>query len=277
MASPWKDAVVVVTGASSGIGLELARHMAPEAKALALVARRRERLEDLAVELREKHPRLEVMVRPTDLADLAQCGAMIDDVTARLGRIGVLVNNAGFGDMGVFDRADWDKIHSMIQVNVTALTYLSQRVFPEMVAMGHGGILNISSGFGLEFLPSFAAYVATKHYVTGLSESLHCEGRPLGVTVTQVCPGPVDTEFEGVLGNKAGRPPPSIAQISAAKCARQALRGFARRRALVIPGFFMKLTMWSGAWSPRWLKRLIYLPVASWFRRRQLAAPLADA
>lgn len=277
MGSPWKDTVVVVTGASSGIGVELARQMAPDAKALVLVARRAERLEELAAELRERHPALEVMVRPTDLARLEECGAMIDEVKARFGRVGVLVNNAGFGDMGAFDRAEWDKLHSMIQVDVTALAYLSHRVFPDMVAMGHGGILNLSSGFGLEFMPSFATYVASKHFVTGLSESLHCEGRPLGVTVTQVCPGPVDTEFEGVLGNKAGRPPPSLVRISAQKCARQALAGFRRGRALVVPGFFIPLLMLAGAWSPRWLKRLLYLPAARWLRKRELTAALARA
>ncbi|MBX3269128.1 MAG: SDR family oxidoreductase [Sandaracinaceae bacterium] len=277
MTSPWKDAVVVVSGASSGIGRELARQMAPEARALALVARRADRLEELAAELRERHPRLEVLVRPTDLTDLEACGAMIDEVKARFGRIGVLVNNAGFGDMSAFDLAPWDRLHSMIQLNVTALAYLCHRVMPDMVAMGHGGILNVSSGFGLEFMPSLATYVATKHFVTGLTESLHCEGRPLGVTVTQVCPGPVDTEFEGVMGNVTGRPPPALVRIGAVKCARQALAGFRRGRALVVPGFVIRLVMWAGAASPRWLKRLLFLPGARWMRERQLAAPRARA
>lgn len=274
MVSPWKDAVVVVTGASSGIGRELARQMAPEAKALVLVARRAERLEELAAELRDEHPDLEVMVRPTDLHDLEACGAMLDDVEAELGRVGVLVNNAGFGDMSAFDLVPWERIESLIRVNVMALAYLSHRVYPDMVAHGHGGILNISSGFGLEFMPSFGSYAATKHFVTGLSESLWCEARPLGVTVTQVCPGPVDTEFESVMGNKAGRPPPSLVRIGAKTCARQALRGFRRGRALVIPGFFIRLLMGAGAWSPRWLKRLLYLPAGAWLRKRQQAARL---
>lgn len=277
MASPWKDAVVVVTGASSGIGRELARQMAPEAKALALVARRAERLEELAAELREKHAGLEVMVRPTDLGDLAACGAMIDDVKARLGRVGVLVNNAGFGDMSAFDLVAWERLDEMIRLNVVALAYLAHRVYPDMVAHGHGGILNVSSGFGLEIMPSFGSYAGTKHFVTALSESLWCEGRPLGVTVTQVCPGPVATEFEAVMGNKAGRPPPALVVISAKTCARQALAGFRRGRALVVPGFFIRLLMWAGALSPRWIKRWLYLPAARWLRQRQLAARLADA
>jgi len=270
MAKPWKDAFVVVTGASSGIGRELACQMAADAKGLALVARRKERLEELADELRAKHPKLEVHVRATDLTNLTECGAMIDEVTEAFGRIDVLVNNAGFGDIGAFDHADWAKLNRMIQLNVTALTYLSHRVFPSMVSMGRGGILNISSGFGLEVLPSFAAYVGTKHYVTGLTEGMHMEASRLGVTVTQVCPGPVATEFEDVAGNFTGRPPPALIEISAAKCARQSLSGFARGRAIVIPGFINRLVMWSGVLTPRWFKRLLYRPVAGWLRNKQL-------
>ena len=277
MAKPWKDSVVVVTGASSGIGRELARQMAPEAKAMALVARRAARLEALAAELRSAHPRLEVLVRPTDLTDLGECGAMLDDVVAAHGRVGVLVNNAGFGDVGAFDKAGWEKLERMIALNVTALTYLAHRVYPSMVSMGGGGILNISSGFGLEFLPSFATYVGTKHYVSGLSECLRSEAQRLGVTVTQVCPGPVDTEFEAVTGNFTGDSPPSLIRIDAATCARSALRGFARGRAMVVPGFVHRLLIWSGALTPRWFKRLIFRPIAAWFRKRELSAALRDA
>jgi hypothetical protein len=272
MTAPWDDATVLVTGASSGIGRELARQLAGRARALALVARRADRLEALARELKEAHPALEVHVRPTDLTDLEDCGALIDEVDAALGPVDVLVNNAGFGDVGAFDRADWDKLQRMIALNVTALTYLTHRLYPGMCARGRGGVLNVSSGFGLAFMPSFAAYVGTKHYVTGLSESLHVEAARLGVTVTQVCPGPVDTEFEAVAGNFTGRSPPGLVRISAAKCARQALAGFARGRALVVPGLVIRLLIFLGAWTPRWLLRLLYRPAGGWLRRRELAA-----
>lgn len=272
MAAPFDGAVVVVTGASSGIGLELARQLAPRAKALALVARREERLNELAAELRERHPSCTVMVQRADLCDLDDAGAMIEAVEAELGPIDVLVNNAGFGDMGAFDLAEWDKLARMIQLNVTAVTYLTQRVIAGMYARKKGGVLNISSGFGLQFLPTFATYIGTKHYVTGFSESLRLEAAQHGVTVTQVCPGPVATEFEEVAGNFTGEKVPSIVQISAEQCAREAVRGFARGSAIVVPGFVMKLLMWSAAWSPRWFLRLLYGPVARWMRARQLAA-----
>ena len=272
MAAPWIDSVVIVTGASAGIGRELARQMAPQARALAIVARRRDRLEELAAELRGRHPALEVFVRPTDLCDLEECEALIDETQAALGPIDVLVNNAGFGDIGAFDLADWERLHAMIRLNVTSLTYLTHRLYPTMVSRAHGGILNISSGYGLFFMPSFATYVGTKHYVSALTESLHIEAGALGVTVTQVCPGPVETEFEKNIGNFTGRDAPSIMYISAAMCARHALRGFARGRALVVPGLVVRSVMWLGAWTPRWFLRLLYRPIARWFRKKELAA-----
>lgn len=272
MADPIQGAVVVVTGASSGIGLELARQIAPKARGIALVARRRERLEALAGELRERSPGCAVLVRPTDLCDLEDAGRMLDAVEAELGPVDVLVNNAGFGDIGAFDLAEWSKLAQMIQINVTSLTALTHRVIGGMIARKRGGILNVSSGFGLQFMPSFAAYAGTKHYVTGFTESLRIEAAPHGVTVTQVCPGPVDTEFEDVAGNFTGQEVPSIVRISAEQCARESLRGFARGRALVVPGLVMRLVMWSGAWTPRWFLRLLYAPVARWMRAKQLAA-----
>jgi uncharacterized protein len=271
MGAPWENAVVVVTGASSGIGLELARQMAERARAIALVARRVERLEELATELRGKYTSLTVYVRRTDLTDLEDAGAMVSDVESELGPIDVLVNNAGFGDIGLFDLAPWDKLARMIQLNVASLTFLTHRVIGGMVERRKGGILNISSGFGLQFMPGFAAYVGTKHYVSGFTESLAIEAKAYGVTVTQVCPGPVDTEFEAVAENPTGQEAPAIVRIDAATCARSSLRAFRRGRALVVPGLVMKLVMAYAAWVPRWMMRLFYRPASGWLRRRQLA------
>jgi short-subunit dehydrogenase len=272
MGAPYDGAVVIVTGASSGIGLELAKQMAPRAKAIALVARRVERLEELATELRTSHPKLTVFVRKCDLTDLNDAGAMIDDTAKELGPIDVLVNNAGFGDVGMFDLADRDKLSRMIQLNCTSLTYLTSRVIGGMYERRRGGVLNISSGFGLEWMPGFAAYAGTKHYVTAFTEALRLEAKQFGVTVTQVCPGPVDTEFEAVAGNPTGESVPGIVRIDAAHCARSSLRGFASGRAMVVPGLVMKLVMLLGAGSPRWIKRVLYSFAARWLRARELEA-----
>ncbi|MCB9639685.1 MAG: SDR family oxidoreductase [Myxococcales bacterium] len=251
-----KGETVLLTGASAGIGTELARQMAPEAGTLILVARREDRLLALKDELEKKHKELRVLVRACDLTDQDALTGLLDSLEQEGEEIGILVNNAGFGDMSVLAFAEWEKLQRMIQLNVTALTYLTHRLLGGMLKRGKGGILNISSGFGLTFMPGFASYVGTKHYVTGFTESLRCEVQKQGIVVTQVCPGPVATEFESVAGNPTGRSFPKLVEISAEQCARESLRGFYRGRALVKPGFVMRFVMFLGAISPRFTMRL---------------------
>jgi short-subunit dehydrogenase len=271
MPHPVDDGVVLITGASSGIGTALARLLAPRAKAIALVARRRDRLDQLGRELEALRPGLRARAFACDLVDLHACERMVREVEAELGPVDVLVNNAGFGDVGVYDRADWTKTKRMIDLNVTSLAFLTHRVLRGMVERGRGGILNVSSGFGLTFLPGLAAYIGTKHFVSGFSESLRLDLVGTGVVVTQVCPGPVRTEFLEVAGNPVGRDPPRFLEISAEQCAREALRAFLRRRALVIPGLWMRLLIPLGMYTPRWILRLVYRFLGPALRRRQLA------
>lgn len=268
MSSPIDDGRVLITGASSGIGRELALRIAHRAKAILLVARRRERLDELAAELTKLRPALEVRVFACDVTDRAATDAML----AEAGTVDVLVNNAGLGDLGVFDRANWEKTERMIALNCTSLLYLTHRLVGAMVGRGRGGILNISSGFGLTFGPGMAAYIATKHFVSGFTEGLRLDVAGTGVVVTQVCPGPVATEFEENIGNFTGLHAPKFVEISAAACARASIRGFDWRRALVIPGFWIKVLLFLGLWTPRVILRLLYAPAARALRRKQLAA-----
>jgi len=267
---PPLDGTVIVTGASSGIGRAMAVELADRARHLVLVARRRELLEELREELVASRPGLAVTLFPCDLLDREATDRMLEGVAREVGDVDVLINNAGFGDMGVFDRVDWGKTERMIRLNCESVVYLTRRLVTGMVERGRGGILNVSSGFGLEFMPGFSTYIATKHFLSGLTESMRLELRGVGVVVSQVCPGPVATEFESHIGNFTGQKPPSFIEISPERCARAAIRGFARGRALVIPGFWIKLLMGLGAISPRWLKRLVYLPIATQLRRAQL-------
>lgn len=264
---PVDESVTLITGASSGIGREFARLLASRVKALVLVARRVERLEALASELRAANQDLVVCVKACDLGDSAALTRMVSEVQAEVGNVDVLVNNAGMGDMGLLDRSEWQKTDLMIRVNVSALSHLTHLLVKPMVERGRGGILNISSGFGLSFMPGFAAYAATKHYVTAYTESLRLELRDSGVVVSQVCPGPVATEFESLVGNPTGREVPAFIQISAEQCARAALRGFERDRALTVPGFWIKVALWLGGITPRPLYRLVMRPVAKELRR----------
>jgi short-subunit dehydrogenase len=250
MRAPLENATVLVTGASAGIGAELARLLAPTSKCIVLTARRADRLETLAAELRR--PGLEVRVEACDLADPAALEALIP----RLPPIDVLINNAGMGDVALFERADWAKLDLMMRINMIALTQLTYRLLPGMLERKRGGILNISSGFGLVWVPGFTTYAATKHYVSAFSEGLRLELKGTGVVVTQVCPGPVKTEFEAVAGNPTGKEMPAFIQQSAIDCARASIAGFARGRALVTPGFWAKVLNGSGRITPFWLRRL---------------------
>lgn len=264
---------MVVTGASSGIGLSIAREVAARAKTLILVARRRARLDALAVELREKYTQCEVSVMTCDLGDRAATRALAAELALRPGGIDVLVNNAGLGDMGLFERASEEKTLGMLEVNVSAVLILTRALLPAMVARGSGGVLFISSGFGLGYLPSFSAYVGTKHFITGMANALRAELSGTGVTVTQVCPGPVATEFEENAGNFTGRKVPAFIEITADQCARAAVQGFESNRAIVITGLVMKLVMFLNAWTAGF----VYRPIAAWFgrvaRKAQLGPP----
>lgn len=263
MARPPLDGIVLITGASSGIGEALARRLGPIARELVLVARRAERLEALATELTTARPTLRVRVCPCDLADAAQVQALLAD----LGPIDVLVNNAGLGDLTLLERTSWDKLDWMLQVNVTALTRLTHALVPGMVARGRGGVLNVSSVYGLIWQPGVAAYVGSKHYVTAFTESLRSELRGTGVVVTLVCPGPVQTGFEDVAGTWFARKPPRFVFQHPDRTARAALRGFVADRARVTPGLVATATAWIASLTPHGLLRLVYAPFA-WSIRR---------
>jgi short-subunit dehydrogenase len=275
MPSPFDGGVVLITGASSGIGRALALQIAHRARAIALVARRKDRLEELKSELLTRNPSLRVAVSAADITKPEAREAMIAAVEAEVGPVDVLVNNAGFGDLGVFDRADWEKNERMIALNVTALTHLTHRVVRGMVARGRGGILNVSSGWGLTFGPGLSVYIGTKHFVTGFTEGLRLDLAGTGVRVTQVCPGPVATEFNDTVGNFTGMSPPGLVEISAERCARAAIRGLDRGRALVVPGLLIRLILFLGTKTPRFILRLFYAPVARLLRKKQLSLPPA--
>lgn len=231
-------AVILVTGASSGIGAELARQLAPRALRLVLTARRTEQHEALRREMLKENPRLDIHVEPCDLSDTEATAAWAAEVAARFGPIDVLINNAGFGGRAPYDLADWEKVHRMVRVNVVAPALLTHTFVGTMVDRGRGGVLNIGSGAGLALMPAAAAYVGTKHFLHGFTEVLRLDLTGTGVVVTEVCPGPVETEFDeqaGIDSETGGGLPPTL-KITAEQCAREAIAGFEKGEALVFPG-----------------------------------------
>jgi len=247
----------LITGASSGFGAEFARQLAPHARSLILVARRLDRLEGLKQEL--DRPGLTIHCHAADLADEVQIEAFLAALAASGERVTLLINNAGLGDHGFFEDSDWSRVKQMLAVNVAALTRLTHALLPELVRTGRGAILNVSSIASLVPVPKLAVYSATKAYVTSFTEALRAELRETGVSVTAVCPGPVDTEFFGQAERgqpEDSAPAPEILKIPMEEVVRSALRAVARDRARVIPGWLVCLTMTAAALVPMCLLRL---------------------
>ncbi len=187
-------ATALITGASSGIGLEMARIHANAGGDLVVVARRRTALEELKAELESKH-QVSVMVIEADLTRQEAPSDVHRQVTDAGIGIDYLINNAGFGGHGLFHEREWAQDESMIQLNVMALTELTRLFLPAMVERGRGKVLNVASTAGFIPGPLQAVYYATKAYVLSFSQAIAEELKDAGVTVTALCPGPVDTGF----------------------------------------------------------------------------------
>jgi len=248
----------LITGASAGIGREFARQLATQAGALVLVARREDRLQQIRAELTKRDANPNVVVCPGDLSRIEQIHALCDFLAGEQIAIDLLINNAGVGDYGSVATSDAARVEQIIAVNITALTTLTHRLLPGMVARKRGAIVNVSSSAGFLPIAGMAVYSATKAYVTSFSEALRMELRDSGVSVTTLCPGPVHTEF----GETAHRPhtkariAPEFTHVSAKAVVRAALKAVERDRPLVIPGVVMKLGMAIVRMTPMPLLRL---------------------
>jgi len=235
----------LITGASAGIGSEFARQLADRARSLVLIARRERRLNELRDELSQQYPNIVISVRKTDLADLAQLNELMAWLDRERIDVDLLINNAGLGDSGYFATSDPIRNQQMTLVNILALTTITRRLLPQMIARRRGGVLNVSSSAGFLPIPDFAVYAATKAYVTSFSEALRAEVRGTGVSVCALCPGPVHTEFQEVTKRPDAQPDtgPEFVFVPAEQVVRDALTALEADRPLVIPGFLMKLGM----------------------------------
>ncbi|HEV7298624.1 MAG TPA: SDR family oxidoreductase [Tepidisphaeraceae bacterium] len=188
-----RDSFALVTGASSGIGRDLARLLAADGYSLVLVARNEAALELIAAALRQSGVTVRVIVK--DLSDPASAPDLVAELTDRGIAIDILINNAGFGTHGPFADADVSQQMAMIQVNIATLTHLTRLLLPGMIKSGRGRIMNVASVAGFLPGPLMAVYYASKAYVLSFSEALSSELRHKGITVTAVCPGPTGTDF----------------------------------------------------------------------------------
>src|SRR5216684_712720 len=190
---PRDRLTALITGASTGIGYDLARLMAPDFD-LILVARSRDRLENLRHELQAKY-RTQIHNMPADLSRPEAPEGLFAEIAQRGLQVDALINNAGFGVYGRFSETSLHDELQMVQLNLTALTYLTKLALPGMLERRHGRIMNVASTAGFQPGPLMAVYYATKAYVISFSEAIASELRGTGVSMTCLCPGPTDTEF----------------------------------------------------------------------------------
>lgn len=258
----WAEEVrgrwALVTGASSGLGADMARELARRGVGLVLVARRRERLEEVAAELQRDHG-VEVEVEVCDLSRSSAARDLHAALRARDRRIDILVNNAGFAAHGSFLEQSLDRLDEMVQVNVTSLLDLTHRFGRDMAERGSGWILQVASVVGIVPTPSHSVYSGTKAFVVHFSSSVSWELGEKGVHVCALCPGVTHTEFFEVAGQK-----PTlymrIAGMRSEDVARIGVRSLLRRRHRVIAGWRNWLTVYA--------VRLLPHRVVGWFTWR---------
>ena len=246
---------VLITGASSGIGRELARCFASDGCRLVLVARKRNLLEELATELRQAH-KIQLQVFSVDLARPEAPAHLLGHLQSAGLKVDVLVNNAGFGAHGQFAELPLDRQLEMVQVNLTAVTHLTRLLLPGMIERHRGGILNVASTAAFQAGPRMAVYYATKAYLLSFSEAIAEELAGIGVTVTALCPGPTRTNFATAANMRFSRHFNRSAMT--AECvARLGHRAFRQGKVLAVAGWRNRLLVFAVRFSPRWLVRKI--------------------
>jgi uncharacterized protein len=244
---PSADSTCVVTGASAGIGSEFARRLAERGYGVTLVARREERLNELAAELGAN-----ARVHACDVTDPAARKGLADELAADGVTVDVLINNAGFSTSGPFWRGDRERELNMIRTNIEAVVDFCSLFSPGMVERGGGAILNVASTASFQPLPMQAGYAATKAFVLSFTESIHAELRPHGVAVTALCPGPVKTEFVEVANlQRAESTLPGFLWDDPETVAKAGIEGLERGKRVVIPGVLNRAGAIGGQHSPR--------------------------
>ncbi len=245
----FEGCTALVTGASSGLGAEFARQLAPRASVLVLVARRNDRLESLRAELGEKFPDLSVLIYAADLAIEEKRDELAVWLHDQGIRVDFLINNAGLGDHGEFQVSEWERVRAMLDVNISALTHLTHLLLPGMRGMGRAAVLNVSSVASFFPLPNMAVYSATKAYVTSFTEALGMELTGTGISVTALCPGPVKTEFfevatrPGEEDQSAHYETMDAFVVTPEEAVRSGLEAVAGDRPRVIPGALLAVSV----------------------------------
>src|SRR3954452_17390425 len=247
---PGPTTTCLVTGASSGIGADIARELAKRGLGVTLVARREDRLRELAGELEATNVRIEVIA--ADVADADARAKMVDTINRGGLDVEVLVNNAGYGSGGSFVELSADSEVEMVRVNCEAVVALTREYLPKMIERGRGAVLNVGSTAGEQPLPRQATYSPTKAFVNTFSDALHAETHGTGVTVTSLRPGPVKTEFGDVAGiSDELFSAPDFTIKTSEDVAKAAVDGLEHGKRTVAPGVAAKFATIAGRMTPR--------------------------
>ena len=240
-------ATALITGASSGIGLALARVFAADGIDVILSARSEDKLHALAKEVREKY-RVKARVIAADLSLPGEAQKIYDRVVEQ---VDYLVNNAGFGVYGGFAETDWMAEAAMLQVNIVALTQLTKLFLPDMIARGRGKILNVASTAAFQPGPMMAVYFATKAYVLSFSEAIARELKGTGVSITTLCPGATETGFQRAAGATGSRVFDSRTLPTGADVAAYSYKALQRQKRVAIHGAINKMLAFGVRLLPR--------------------------
>lgn len=251
-----KKYYTLITGASSGIGLELAKLFAQDKNNLILVARDISRLEEVKSKLSNNN--IDIRILSIDLSSNEKIKELFKYIEDDRLRISNLVNNAGVGSFGDFKDIDWEKENSLIDINIKSLTRLTKYFLPKMIEEGYGGILNVASTAGFCSGPRMATYYASKAYVINLTEAIYEECRTSGVKVSCLCPGPVKTTFQEKSGIKKSESAKKYL-MDAQEVAKIAYKEFKKGKIIIIPGFKNKILVLGNKILPRSISRKIVL------------------
>lgn len=243
MSDELKGRTALVTGASSGMGVDYARELARRRANLILVARRRDALDRVAKEMRDRHG-IEVRVAPADLSDAPTQERLYRELETEGRQVDILINNAGFGLFGKFAESDWERVNEMLQIDIVALSHLTRLFTPGMIARRWGRILLIASTAAFQPVPIYASYAGAKSYVLSFGAALNHELRGTGVSCTVACPGVTATEFFQVAGQRQ-----TLYQrmtiMPSAKVVEIALKALLEKRAVIVAGRLNAFMAWS--------------------------------
>lgn len=248
---PSTESTALITGASAGIGAELARELARRGYGLTITARRADRLDQLAAELRDTYGS-DVTVLPCDLGDDAERERLIGEVAAHGKRVDLLINNAGVGGAGRLQRLPKERVMEMVDTNIRALVALTREYVEPMVERGSGAIMNVASTAGFQPIPTESVYSASKAFVLHFGEALDVELSGTGVHCTTLCPGPTRTEFAAVAGSQALLDQaPDFVVADARDVAIAGVDALVRGKRRCIPGKLNKVGAVAGSKAPR--------------------------